>query len=32
MKGDYRIPGDPKQLSDEEVAVLEKEAEDSTLH
>ena len=32
MKGDYRIAGEPAQLSDEEAAVLEKESEDSTLH
>ena len=32
LKGDYRIADDPKRLSEEEVALLEKESKDSTIH
>lgn len=32
LKGEHRIPDDSQKLSEEEAALLEKQAKDSTIH
>lgn len=32
LKGDYRMPDDAAKMSEEDLALLEKEAKDNTVH